>query len=192
MGSMFAPNGASVSGTSLARQAGSALGSAGTGLLSSGGLNTNAGAGYYKALLGDRNQQQTAVAPAAGNISDSYAGAKAGVQAGYQQGTSRDAALGGLTLGRTRSLAGLYSGVQPAAATSLSGIGQSQLGQGIGAFQGAGSLGLGVAQVGSQLQQQQINNLMTLASGVGGLGSQGVKTYLKYAANAKNAQGAAA
>lgn len=190
MGSMFTPSGTQQTGQRIAQNAAQGQGNAAIGLAGQGAQNTNAGANYYKSLLSGPAAAQAATAPAARNISDTYAGAKEGVQAGYQQGAQRDTTLGKLALGRTAGIAGLYQGVQPGAASALTGIGGTQTGQGIGAFSGAGNTGLGIATQGAQAQQQEIDNLMAMASGVGGVGSQGIKSVLKMAANAKQAKAA--
>lgn len=136
------------------------------------------GTNFYSKLLGDRNTAQAAVAPAIANINDAAAGATAGVKAGYQQGTARDINLGNIERDRNRAVTGLYSGVQPAAAAALTGAGSTALGQGIGAFQGAGQLGGQAGQL--QLQGNQQQNMFGMGLGqlgatLGGMLQKGLK-----------------
>jgi hypothetical protein len=155
------------------------LSNAGTGLLSAGQGATGAATNYYKSLLGSPAQQQAAVAPAAQNISNAYAGAKMATQAGTQQGVGKDLTLGGLTMGRTAALGNLTEGVQPAAASALGTIGGQASGQGVGAFQGAGDLGVGGASQAGNFQLGAGQLGLQAGQGIGALANQGLQTYLK-------------
>jgi hypothetical protein len=163
----------------MAANAAGNLNSAGTSLTSAGQGASGAATNYYKALLGSPAQQQAAVAPAARNISDTYAGAKMATQAGTQQGVGKDLTLGGLTMGRTAALGNLTEGVQPGAAAALGTIGGQQSGQGIGAFQGAGQLGVGGATQAGNFQLGSGELGLQAGSGIGSFANQGLQTYLK-------------
>lgn len=181
MGSMFSPSSSELQGRQTGLGAASSLAGAGQSLLRSGAGSTSAGTDYYKALMGSPQQIQAATAPAARDISDSYAGATAGVKAGYQQGAARDTTLGGLARDRTRAISGLYQGVQPAAAGALTSTGTTLAGQGIGAFTGAGQIGSGVASQAAQSSNIFGSLGLQSGAGLGNLLSQGLKTGLKVA-----------
>lgn len=80
---------------------------------------------YYETLLGrgGRYAAQNAVSPQAQNINDVYRGAKASVGAGFVSGGAKDLANSELERERARSIANLYTGVQPEAANQLGGLG---------------------------------------------------------------------
>jgi hypothetical protein len=170
--------------SNLGQSAGALQSSAGnlTGMgsfLNTAGQSTfGAGTNYYKQLLGDRATAQAAVAPAIANVNDAAAGARAGINAGYQAGTAKDINLGNVTRDQQRAVTGLYAGVQPAAAGALTSAGSSALGQGIGAFTGAGNAGYqaGQLQLGGNQQANQFGmGLGQLGTTIGGMVQKGLK-----------------
>jgi hypothetical protein len=162
------------------------LNNAGSSLLGAGQGATGASVNYYKSLLGSPAQQQAAVAPAARNISDTYAGAKMATQAGTQQGVGKDLTLGGLTMGRTAALGNLTEGVQPAAAGALGTIGGTASGQGVGAFQGAGNVGVGGAGQAGQFQLGASGQQLQAGQGIGSLLSGAMGNYQKQLQSGSN------
>jgi hypothetical protein len=113
----------------------------GTGLANFGQQGVNQAAGYYSALLGrgGRSAMQAAVAPAAANISENYAGAERAIAPGDRSGT---ASMQRAELERQKvgQIARLTAGQQAPAAAALTNIGQTATSQGLGALEGAGSL----------------------------------------------------
>ena len=94
---------------------------------------------YYSTLLrGNRAAQAQATAAPRAAISDVYAGAERGLERMGRAPTTQ--ARAELQREHARSLAGLVTGVQPQAAAALTGIGQSQIGQGLAASQAGGSI----------------------------------------------------
>lgn len=78
---------------------------------------------YWESLLsGNRAQMAQATAGPRGAIEDVYRGAERGLDHAGVRGAARDVALGDLIREKAGKMAGLVSGVQPAAATALTGI----------------------------------------------------------------------
>lgn len=97
--------------------------------------------GYYSTLLnGSRGQMQTATAGPRGAINDTYRGAARGVSHSLTGG-ARDTALGELSRDRAGKVAGLTTGVQPAAAEGLGALSGGLLGQGGAQLGNAGMTG---------------------------------------------------
>lgn len=107
------------------------LQTSGQGLIKSGqqtqqqGLNTMAGpTSYWSRLLGgNRASMAQATAAPRGAISDIYSGAERGLSRSGVRGASRDVAKGELSRERAGKIAGLTTGVQPAAAEELGNLG---------------------------------------------------------------------
>lgn len=123
-----------------------AQGAAGT--LSTGGkeaLTTGAetqapATNYFKTLLsGNRAQQSQAVAAPTAAISDIYSGASRNLEQSGVRGAQKDVATADLGRQRAGQIAGLVTGVQPAAANALTSIGQVQQQRGAGMTAQAGA-----------------------------------------------------
>ena len=98
-------------------------------------------ANYYQTLLrGSRPAMAQATAAPTAAITDIYRGAERNLDRAGVQGAARDVAVADLGRQRAGQIAGLTTGVQPAAAGELAGIGGQMTGQGVGALQGAGGL----------------------------------------------------
>lgn len=78
---------------------------------------------YWESLLsGNRAQMAQATAGPRGAIEDVYRGAARGLDQAGVRGAQRDVAMGDLIREKAAKMAGLVSGVQPQAATALTGI----------------------------------------------------------------------
>jgi hypothetical protein len=82
---------------------------------------------------------QATAAPRAA-ITDVYRGAERSVEKSGVQGAAKDVQMGELNRQRAGQIAGLTTGVQPAAADRLTDIGQTQTGQGAPMIGEAGSI----------------------------------------------------
>jgi hypothetical protein len=117
------------------------LQAAGTALTQTGQDTQRPATNYFSTLLrGNRAQQSQAVAAPTAAIQDIYRGAERNLERGGVRGAQADVAKGEIGRERASRIAGLVTGVQPAAAEALTSIGQTQTGQGLGASQAAGSL----------------------------------------------------
>lgn len=96
---------------------------------------------YYSTLLrGNRAAQAQATAAPRAAISDTYAGAERGLERSGVRGAQKQVASGELARGRASQIAGLTTGVQPAAADALANLGTTVTGQGGSLMQGAGGI----------------------------------------------------
>jgi len=112
----------------------------GTNLLQTGQSTVAAPTSYYQTLLrGNRAAQSQAVAAPRAAISDIYSGAQRSLEQSGVRGAARDVASGELSRERAGKMAGLVTGVQPAAAEALTRTGLEQSGQGINLTGQAGS-----------------------------------------------------
>lgn len=132
-------------------------------MLRRGGEDLEAPAGYFGRLLrGDRAAQSQAIAPQVANITSVYRGAEKNLERAGLQGGERTLAEAELGRERAGQIAGLTTGVQPAAAEALTQVGGMRLGAGLGAAQTAGGIfsSLLGQQAGTRLagqeQKQQI------------------------------------
>lgn len=120
----------------------------GTGLTTSGTDLTNTGLpaaqkslSYYATLLGgNRAAMAQATAAPRGALTDVYRGATRNLEHSGIQGASRDLATSELNRDRTAKIAGLTTGVQPAAAGALADLGTNLVSQGGQRLGAAGSL----------------------------------------------------
>lgn len=136
-----------------AQNAGTSLQQGGAGLIKQGQATTQSGLNtlqqptdYWSKLLGgNRASMAQATAGARGSITDVYRGAERGIERSGVRGAARDVQKGELNRDRAGKIAGLTTGVQPAAADALTNIGS------------------GVAGLGSQLTGQ--GGAMTSSSG---------------------------
>lgn len=124
-----------------AQGAGKQLAGAGTALTTT-GMETQAPAtGYFSSLLrGNRAMQSQAVAAPTAAVRDVYRGAERNLERSGVRGAARDVAKSELGRERASRISSLVTGVQPAAAEALTGIGQQQINQGLGATANAGTL----------------------------------------------------
>jgi len=135
-------------GLTGAQQGAAGLGKTGGTLLKTGqstvqsGLNTlQQPANYWSRLLGgNRASMAQATAGARGSITDIYRGAERGLERSNVRGAQRDVASGELNRQRAGQIAGLTTGVQPAAAQSLADIGGQISGIGLSTTATGGEL----------------------------------------------------
>lgn len=122
-------------------QAGAQLGQVGGGLVQAGQQALRGPTNYYQTLLrGSRPAMAQAVAAPTAAITETYRGAERGLERSGIRGAAKDVASADLNRQRASQIAGLTTGVQPAAADALAGLGGQQLGLGIGAQQAAGGM----------------------------------------------------
>lgn len=126
-------SGATGAGNSLMQQ-GQALTSAGMPAVQ--GAST-----YWQTLVnGNRAAMRGAVAGPTAALTDQYRGAERGLERSGVQGGVKDLAKAELGRDRASKIAGLTTGVQPAAAAQLGDLGSRLTGQGATATHGAGQL----------------------------------------------------
>lgn len=152
------------------QQAGSTLTGQGTGMVT-GGQQTLAGpTGYYQKLLsGNRALASQAVAAPRAAISDVYRGAERGLEHSGVRGAARDVASGELARQRAGQMSSLITGVQPLAAEALTGIGQTQTAQGVGAVGAGGNIFSRLLDQGTANRQYGRQEGEKFGSGFGGL-----------------------
>lgn len=110
-------------------------------LLSQGMANQQGPANYFSSLLrGNRAQMTQAVAPSIAQATDVFRGAERGYDRAGLRGAARDVATADLGRARASHIAGLTTGVQPAAASALAGMGEGQVQQGAGLAGTAGNI----------------------------------------------------
>src|SRR6266700_8246736 len=85
---------------------------------------------YFQQLLQGGQAARLAVSPSAQLIGQAGQGAQRAIQAGTPRGGEQNLALAQNRLGTAGQIANLYTGVQPAAAQGLMGIGSTYLGSG--------------------------------------------------------------
>lgn len=123
---------------------------------------------YFDTLLrGNRAQQSQAVAAPSAAITDVYRGAERNLEHSGVRGAERDVASAELGRGRASQLASLVTGVQPAAASALTSIGQTQQAQGAGMVGSANSTYAGL------LGQGQMNRIQAQQKGTSAAASIG-------------------
>lgn len=123
------------------QSAAGSLASTGSGLTAAGQATVGPAASYYQTLLrGSRPAMSVATAGPRAAITDVYRGAERGLERSGVQGAQRDVATADLNRQRASQISSLITGVQPAAADALTGIGQTQTAQGLGATGAAGSI----------------------------------------------------
>jgi hypothetical protein len=124
-----------------AQSSANVLGQQGQELIAAGSPYLQQAGNYYSTLLGgNRAAMRGAVAQPTAAITDIYRGAERGLERSHIRGAARDVAASELGRQRASQLAGLYTGVQPAAAQALAGLGGQFLGAGAGLAGSAGSL----------------------------------------------------
>lgn len=133
------------------------------------GANTERPAtNYYSTLLsGNRAAQAQATAAPAARISDIYGGAQRNLEQQGVRGATKDVATANLGRERASSLAGLVTGVQPAAAGALASIGESQQNR------GASMTGAGTSAYGNLLGQGYQNRIQANKAGTDAASSVG-------------------
>lgn len=126
------------------------------------GLGTMApAASYFKTLLtGNRAAMSQATAGPRGALADTYTGAARSLEQGGVRGAAKDVATGELARSKAGAISSLITGVQPAAAGALAGIGgqqaavgAQQTGAGVSATEGAGNIYGNVLDGTTQKQQ---------------------------------------
>jgi hypothetical protein len=152
-----------------AQGAAGTLGATGAGLTAAGQATQAPATGYYGKLLGgNRALQSQAVAAPSAAVRDVYSGAERNLERSGVRGAARDVASAELGRERAGKIAGLVTGVQPAAAEALTGIGQTQTQQGIGAAGQAGSIYSGLLGQGAQRTEYARGEGEKAGKGVGG------------------------
>lgn len=113
----------------------------GSSLIATGQETQQPATSYYDTLLrGNRGRMAQATAAPRAAITDVYRGAERSVERSGVQGAAKDVQMGELNRQRASQIAGLTTGVQPAAAEALTGIGQTQTQQGAPMLGQAGSI----------------------------------------------------
>ncbi len=152
-----------------AQGAGGALMNQGRRLTDMGLPALQSGMSYYQTLLsGNRSAMAGATAAPRGGITDAYRGATRNLDQSGIQGAARDVATADLNRDRTARIAGLTSGVQPAAADALMGGGASLVGEGNQSFGNAGSIWSGLLGQGQQNRVYARQEGEKAGKGIGG------------------------
>jgi hypothetical protein len=96
---------------------------------------------YWSTLLkGNRAQMAQATAAPRAAITDIYRGAESNLERSGVRGAARDVAAAELGRDRASKIAGLTTGVQPAAATALADMGESTTRTGAGMLETSGNM----------------------------------------------------
>jgi len=124
-----------------AQSSAGALSTQGMNLLNQGSPMLGQAGNYWSTLLkGNRAQMSEATAAPRAAITDVYRGAGRNLERSGIRGAGRDLATAELGRDQASKIAGLTTGVQPAAAEALGGIGSDLTRTGAGMAQGAGSI----------------------------------------------------
>jgi hypothetical protein len=98
-------------------------------------------ANYYQTLLGGNRAAMTqAVAPGIASVTDIHRGEERALERMGLRGAARDVAAADIARRRASEIAALTTGVQPAAAAALAGLGGNLMGQAQGLYQTGGGL----------------------------------------------------
>ena len=117
------------------------MGQQGSQLLGQGGGYLGQAGNYYSTLLGgNRAQMAQATAGPRAALTDVYRGAERGLERSGVRGAARDVATAELGRERASRISSLVTGVQPAAAAGLAGLGGQALSAGSSLSGGAGSI----------------------------------------------------
>ena len=125
---------------------------------------------YWSTLLhGNRAAMSQATAAPRGAITDQYRGAERGLERSGVRGGVRDLAMAELSRDRAGKIAGLTTGVQPAAAANLAQLGTTLTGQGTAAQIGGGNIWADLLRAGTQNRMlgQEAGNRTSAAFGGG-------------------------
>lgn len=125
---------------------------------------------YFDTLLrGNRAQMAGATAAPRAAITDVYRGAERGLEHSGVRGPQRDVAAADLNRQRASQISSLVTGVQPAAASALTGIGQTQIGQGAPMLGQAGGIYSGLLGQGASNRRYAREEGEKTGAGFGGL-----------------------
>ncbi len=142
---------------------------------------------YYSTLLGgDRAKMQQAVAPAAGQISDTYRGAQANLERMGIRGGGRDQAMAELNRQQAGQLGQLTVGMQPMAAQQLGQLGQQGMGfaaQGLQGLSSAGNLYSSLLGQQTRMADTQYDRNKEFGGSLGSLITSGLKGATEWWAN---------
>ena len=117
----------------------------------------NPALGYYQTLLGgNRAAMAGATAGARGAITDQYRGAERSIEQSGARGAGADQLRGDLLRDRTAKISGLTTGVQPAAAEALGGLGSHLIAEAMTTIQG---LGIGAVHLTLDPERQDLADL---------------------------------
>lgn len=153
----------------------------GTEALDTGAETQKPATSFYDTLLhGNRAQQSQAVAAPTAKITDVYAGATRNLEQQGVRGAQKDVATANLNKDRASNIAGLVTGVQPAAASALTSIGEVQQNRGAGQVQGGGSTYSNLLGAGQTNRQKAQEAGTSAASSVGKLASTAADLYSSY------------
>lgn len=167
----------------LAAQGGASAGAAslqksGTEGIATGAETQKPATSYFDTLLrGNRAQQAQATAAPTARITDVYSGAERGLEKSGVRGAARDVASADLTRNKAGAIAGLVSGVQPAAANALTSIGQTQQAQGASMVASGNNTYSGLLGMGQQNRQKANEAGTSAASSIGQLATGASKVY---------------
>lgn len=138
----------------------------------------NQAGSYWSTLLGgNRTAMSAATAGPRAAITDQYRGAELGLKRAGVTGGVRDQSLAELSRDRAAKVAGLTTGVQPAAAQGLSGIGANLLGVSQGFGSNAGGLYGSLMQNTTQNAMYQSGQAASAGSSFGSLLFDLLKSY---------------
>ena len=133
---------------------------------------------YFNTLLsGNRAQQSQAVAAPTAKITDIYGGAERNLEQSGVRGAAKDVASADLNKGRASAISGLVSGVQPAAASALTSIGQTQQAQGAGMVGAGSNIYGGLLGAGQQNRQEAQKAGTATAGAIGSIATSAAKLY---------------
>lgn len=128
--------------------------SAGTGLMKQGRPMIADAGNYYKTLLhGNRAAMGLATAAPRASITDSYRGAARNLDQSGIRGAAKDVHAGELNRQRAGQIAGLTTGVQPAAAEALGNLGTETTRTGVPLYNTAGNVYTNLLGQGSNNRQ---------------------------------------
>ncbi len=147
-----------------------ALSQTGQGLVTAGQATQAPATNYFTSLLqGNRAQQSQAIAAPRAALTDVYRGAEQNLTHSGIRGPQRDLASAELGRQRAGQIGGLVTGVQPAAASALTQIGQTQTGQGAPMLGQAGSIYSGLLGQGARNREYARGEGEKAGAGYGGL-----------------------
>lgn len=142
---------------------------------------------YFDTLLrGNRAQQAQATAAPTARITDVYSGAERGLEQSGVRGAARDVASADLTRNKAGAIAGLVSGVQPAAANALTSIGQTQQQQGASMVASGNNTYAGLLGAGQANRQAAQPAGTSAAASIGSLATGAAKLYGDWNAQSRN------
>lgn len=153
----------------------------GTEALETGAETQKPATSYFDTLLhGNRAQQAQATAAPTARLTDVYSGAERGLEHSGVRGAAKDVASANLTRDKASGIAGLVTGVQPAAASALTSIGQVQQQRGAGMVAAGGNTYSNLLGQGQSNRQEAQKSGTSAAAAVGSLATSAADVYSKW------------